>query len=178
MPRSAMRSAALGRAQLDLTRTTVYAPSDGAVTNLQLGIGQFVGVGQAAMTYIDIREIWVDAAFRENTLENMKAGDPVDIVLDIRPGRIFKGRIQSIGFGVSSQESDPQTGLRKLRNPSGWIRDPQPIPVRIEFDPGTIPTGIRLGSQANVIVYTGGNSVMNALGRLRIRLVALLTYVS
>jgi multidrug resistance efflux pump len=171
-------TAALGRAQLDLARTTVYAPSDGVVTNLQLGIGEFVGVGQAAMTYIDIREIWVDAAFRENTLENIKADDPVDIVLDIRPGRIFKGRIQSIGFGVSSQESDPQTGLRKLHNPSGWIRDPQPIPVRIDFDPAALPTGIRLGSQANVIVYTGGNGAMNALAWLRIRLVAWLTYVS
>ena len=171
-------TAALGRAQLDLARTIVYAPSDGVVTNLQLGIGEFVGVGQAVMTYIDIREIWVDAAFRENTLENMKAGDPVDIVLDIRPGRVFKGRIQSIGFGVSSQESDPQTGLRKLHNPSGWIRDPQPIPVRIDFDLASPPSGIRLGSQASVIVYTGGNSVMNALAWLRIRLAAWLTYDS
>jgi multidrug resistance efflux pump len=171
-------TAALARAQLDLTRTTIYAPSDGAVTNLQLGIGEFVAVGQAAMTYIDIREIWIDAAFRENTLENMKAGDPVDIVLDIRPGRVFKGRVESIGYGVSSQESDPQTGLRKLRNPSGWIRDPQPIPVRVAFDPGAMPTGVRLGSQANVMVYSGGSSVMNTLAWLRIRLVALLTYVS
>ena len=108
----------------------------------------------------------------------MKAGDPVDIVLDIRPGRVFRGRIQSIGFGVSSQESDPQTGLRKLHNPSGWIRDPQPIPVRIDFDLASPPSGIRLGSQASVIVYTGGNSVMNALAWLRIRLAAWLTYVS
>jgi multidrug resistance efflux pump len=145
---------------------------------LQLGIGEFVGVGQAAMTYIDLREIWVDAAFRENTLENIKAGDPVDIVLDIRPGRVFKGRIQSVGFGVSSQESDSQTGLRKLRNPNGWIRDPQPMPVRIDFDLASPPSGIRLGSQASVIAYTGGNSAMNALASLRIRLAAWLTYVN
>jgi multidrug resistance efflux pump len=171
-------TAVLGRAQLDLAHTTVYAPSDGVVTNLQLGIGEFLGVGEAAMTYIDVREIWIDAAFRENTLENIKAADPVDIVLDIRPGRIFKGRIQSIGFGVASQESDAQTGLRKLRNPSGWIRDPQPMPVRIDFDPTTLPVGVRLGSQVNVIVYTGGNRVVNALAWLRIRLVSWLTYVS
>jgi len=171
--------ASLRRAQLDLTRTTVQAPSEGVVTNLQLGLGQFVGAGQAAMTYIDIREIWVDAAFRENTLENIKPGDPVDIVLDIRPGRIFKGKIESVGFGVSSKESDPVTGLPKLRNPSGWIRDPQPIPVRIAFDrDAELPTGVRLGSQANIMVYTGDSHVMNALGWLRIRLVALLSYVS
>jgi len=37
---------------------------------------------------------------------------------------------------------------------------------------------LRLGSQANVMVYSGGSSVMNTLAWLRIRLVALLTYVS
>ena len=74
--------------------------------------------------------------------------------------------------------TDPQTGLQTLRTPSGWIRDPQPLPVRIEFDPDTRPRGIRLGSQANVIIYTGDNPVMNALGWIWIRLVAWLTYVS
>ncbi len=172
-------SAALRRAQLDLTRTTIQAPSDGVVTNLQLGLGQFVPVGQAAMTYIDVREIWVDAAFRENTLENMKPGDPVEIVLDVRPGRVYRGKIESIGYGVSSKESDPVTGLPEIRNASGWIRDPQPIPVRVAYDrEQPIPNGVRLGSQANIIVYTADNPVMNALAWLRIRLVAFLSYVN
>jgi multidrug resistance efflux pump len=169
--------AVLGAARLDLAHTTVLAPSDGIVTNLQLGVGEFVGVGDTAMTFIDSREIWVDAAFREKTLENIKPGDPADIVLDIRPGRVFKGHVESIGFGVSAQENDPQTGLRKLRNASGWVRDPQPMPVQIDFDPEALPTGLKLGSQANVIVYTGGNSLMNALAWMHIRLIAWLSYV-
>jgi multidrug resistance efflux pump len=170
--------AALQRAQLDLARTEIFAPSDGGVANLQLTIGQFVGAGQAAMTYIDVRQIWIEAAFRENSLENVEPGDPVEIVLDIRPGRVFSGQVGGVGFGVSSRETDPQTGLQTLRNPSGWIRDPQPMPVRIEFDPETRPRGIRLGSQANVIIYTGDNGLMNAIGWIWIRLVAWFTYVS
>lgn len=170
--------AALRTAQLDLARTVVVAPSDGGVTNLQLAVGQFLETGQAALSYIDVRQIWIEAAFRENSLEHMESGDPVEIVLDIRPGRIFKGHIVGIGFGVSSREVDPQTGLQKLHNPSGWIRDPQPMPVRVEFDPDTRPRGIRLGSQANVIVYTGDNAVMNAIGWFWIRLVSWLSYVS
>jgi multidrug resistance efflux pump len=170
--------ASLERAQLDLVRTTVVAPSDGAVTNLQLTLGQFLAAGQAAMTFIDTREIWINGAFRENSLENMKPGDPVEIVLDIRPGRVFSGSVESIGFGVSSSDTDPQTGLQQIHNPSGWIRDPQPMPVRIEMDPESRPRGIRFGSQANVIVYTGDNIVMNALGWLWIRIVAWLTHVS
>jgi multidrug resistance efflux pump len=170
--------AALMQAQLDLARTSIAAPSDGGVANLQLTVGQFLGAGQAAMTFIDIREIWIEAAFRENSLEHIELGDPVEIVLDIRPGRVFKGRVESVGAGVSSREVDPQTGLQIIRSPTGWLREPQPIPVRIEFDPEDRPRGIRLGSQANVIVYTGESGFMNAIGRFWIRLVSWLTYVS
>lgn len=40
--------AAVEKAKLDLVRTTVVAPSDGVVTNLQLTLGQFVGVGRTS----------------------------------------------------------------------------------------------------------------------------------
>ena len=168
--------AALKQAQLDLKRTTIYAPSDGGVTNLQLTVGQLLGKGQTAMTYIDAREIWIEAAFRENSLEHIKIGTPVKIVLDIRPGRVYSGRIATIGYGVSSRSIDPATGLPSLRNPSGWIRSPQPMPVRIEFDEPR-PTELRVGSQATVMAFTGGNVVMNGIGWLRMWLDALFTYV-
>jgi multidrug resistance efflux pump len=171
-------TATLRQAELDLARTTIFAPSDGAVTALQLALGQVVGPQQPAMTYIDAREIWIDAAFRENSLENIEPGDPVEIVLDIRPGRIFMGRVVSIGFGVSVGEVDPQTGLPVIRNPSGWLRDPQRMSVRIVFDPDERPRGLRFGSQANVTIYTGENGIVNGIGRIWMRLIALFTYVS
>ncbi|MDZ4738080.1 MAG: HlyD family secretion protein [Rhodospirillaceae bacterium] len=170
--------AMLRQAELDLARTTIVAPSDGAVTALQLTLGQVVGPQQSAMTYIDAREIWIDAAFRENSLENIEPGDPVEIVLDIRPGRVFTGHVVSIGFGVSVGEIDPQTGLPVIRNPTGWLRDPQRMSVRIEFDPEQRPRGIRFGSQANVTVYTGDNAIVNGIAKFWIRLIAIFTYVS
>ena len=60
---------------------------------------------------------------------------------------------------------------------SGWVREPQRFPVRLVFNE-RFPRGVRFGSQANVVIYTGDNPVMNAIGRLWIRLVATLTYVS
>lgn len=170
--------AMLRQAELDLARTTIVAPSDGAVTALQLTLGQVVGPQQSAMTYIDAREIWIEAAFRENSLENIEPGDPVEIVLDIRPGRVFTGHVVSIGFGVSVGEIDPQTGLPIIRNPTGWLRDPQRMSVRIEFDPEQRPRGIRFGSQANVTVYTGDNAIVNGIAKFWMRLIAVFTYVS
>ena len=166
---------AVAQANLELQRTTVLAPSEGGVTNLSLAIGQVLAKGEAAMTYIDIREVWIEAAFRENSLESIAVGNPVEIVLDISPGRVITGRVAALGFGVGNRSVDVRTGLPSPRTQSGWIRPLQLMPVRIELDRETRP--LRVGSQANVMVYPSGNVVMNAIGYVRMRLVALLTYV-
>jgi multidrug resistance efflux pump len=169
--------AVLAQANLDLQRTTVFAPSEGGVTNLSLGIGQVLSKGEAAMTYIDTREVWIEAAFREVSLENIHVGDRVEIVLDLLPGRILDGRVSAMGYGVGNRDVDARTGLPSPRSQSGWIRPPQPMPVRIEFDPQSRPVGPRVGSQAKVMVYPGGNLVMNAIGYVRMRIAAVLAYV-
>ena len=169
--------AVLAQANLDLQRTTVLAPSEGGVTNLSLGAGQVLSKGEAAMTYIDTREVWIEAAFREVSLENIHIGDRVEIVLDLLPGRILLGRVAAIGYGVGNRDVDARTGLPSPRSQSGWIRPPQPMPVRIEFERQSRPAGPRVGSQAKVMVYPDGNLVMNAIGYVRMRLAAVLAYV-
>lgn len=169
--------AVLERARLNLLHTTVIAPSDGVVTNLQLGVGQVIGTGQAALTFIDANSIWVAAAYKENSLEYMAPGNDAEVVLDSLPGTVFAMRVESIGWGVSQGSIDPATGLPTIRNQSGWVREPQRFPVRLVFKDSP-PRGIRYGSQVSVVVYTGENPAMNAVGRFWIRLVSALTYVS
>jgi len=170
--------AALERAHLDLARTTVSAPSDGVVTNLQLAVGEAVASGEAAMTFIDSGTIWIAASFKENSLQFVNPGDQAQIVLDSLPGQVFPAHVESVGWGVSGDSVDPATGLPTIHNQSGWVREPQRFPVRLIFD-GGYPVGVRYGSQANVVIYTGeSNPVMNALGSLWIRIASVLTYVS
>jgi multidrug resistance efflux pump len=171
--------AAVEQAKLNLVRTTVVAPSDGVITNLQLADGEFVDVGHAALTFIDTADVWVNANFRENSLEHVETGTPVELVLDTLPGRIFDAKVESIGWGVSQGSIDPETGLPKINEPMGLVRTPQRFTVKIEPNrEDYVPGSVRYGSQANVIVYASDNAVVNAIGRLWIRLVAILTYVS
>jgi multidrug resistance efflux pump len=171
--------AAVEQAKLDLVRTTVLVPADGVITNLQLTDGEFVAVGEAALTFIDTRDVWINANFRENSLENVKPGDPVELVLDTLPGRIFAAKVQSVGWGVSQGSIDPTTGLPKISEPIGLVRNPQRFTVKIEPNrKDYAPGSVRYGSQANAIVYATDNTVVNAIGALWIRLVAVLTYVS
>ena len=106
--------AALERAQLDLADTTVAAPTLGLVTNLRLAGGQFVAAGQPVMTFIDPEAGWISANFRENNLGLMKAGVPVEIALDVRPGEIFPGVVESIGWGVDVGETTAASGLPSI----------------------------------------------------------------
>lgn len=176
-PQIRQAQAELRGAQRNLNDTVVRAPSDGVVTNLQLTSGQFVGAGQAVMTFIDADVIWIESEFRENNIENLAVGSAVDIVLDIRPGRIYPGKIESVGWGVNTRTVDPATGLPTIRNDSGWVREAQRFAVRIQFDPDSRPKGILLGSQANVVVYTGQSSLTDAIGRFWILAVAYLSYL-
>lgn len=176
-PQIRQAQAELRSAQRDLNDTVVRAPSDGVVTNLQLTSGQFVAAGQAVMTFIDADVIWIESEFRENNIENLVAGSAVDIVLDIRPGRVYPGKIESVSWGVSNRSVDPNTGLPTIRNDRGWVREAQRFAVRVQFDPDSRPKGILLGSQANVVVYTGQSSVTDAIGRLWILAVAYMSYL-
>jgi len=176
-PQIRQAQAELRGAQRNLNDTVVRAPSDGVVTNLQLTSGQFVGAGQAVMTFIDADVIWIESEFRENNIENLAVGSAVDIVLDIRPGRIYPGKIESVGWGVNTRTVDPATGLPTIRNDSGWVREAQRFAVRIQFDPDSRPKGILLGSQANVVVYTGRSSLTDAIGRFWILAVTYLSYL-
>jgi len=170
--------ATLERARLNLLYTTVKAPADGLVSNLQLATGQFIGAGQAALTFIDLSTIWVSADFKENSLEYMSTSDRAELVFDSLPGSVFKAHVESIGWGVSQNSVDPNTGLPTIKNATGWVRDPQRFPVRLIVDE-TPPRGsVRFGSQVNVVVYAGNNPVTDALGAVFIRLISILTYAS
>ena len=172
--------AALQQARLDLSRTDVLAPSDGLVTNLQLTTGQYAALGQPLLAFIDIRDYWVSAEFRENSLGNVKPGDPVEIAFDVLPGRIYQGTVENIGWAVArgSQTGASSMGaLPTVKNETGWVRDPQRFPVRIDVT-GKAPPGVRYNAQANVIIYAGGNPITDGIGWLWIRLVSLLSYVA
>ncbi|MFZ4687599.1 MAG: HlyD family secretion protein [Polymorphobacter sp.] len=169
---------ALARANLDIARTTVVAPGDGLVTDLKTDVGQFAGAGSPMMTFIAVHDGWVTADMTENNLGRVVQGARAEVVLDAFPGTVIEGRVRSLGFGVNSGGKGQPGSLPDVQNNRDFLRQAQRFPVIIEFDRGTLASlrGVREGGQAEVIVYTGDNVVMNALGWLYIRVMGLLSY--
>jgi len=172
--------AALEQARLDLTNTTLRSPGDGLVTNLQLSIGQFAAAGQPSLTFLDARLIWLNAFLRENSLENIRPGARAEIVLDVLPGRVLSARVNSLGWGVGEDDTDPTTGLPKThQNSGGWFAPAQRFPVQLVLDTSDRPpNSARYNGRASAIVYTGDHPVANALAWLWIRVISVLTFVS
>jgi multidrug resistance efflux pump len=176
-----LRSArsAVEKAELDLSRTKVVAPGSGIVTDLRTDVGHFAQTGAAAMTLVAHHDLWINADLTENNLGNIDPGDEVAIVLDVLPGEVLKGRVRSVGGGVSSGQQAPPGTLPTVQNSRDWLRQAQRFPVAIEFDAAEAErlAKARPGGQAEVMVYTGDNAVMNLLGAGYIRLMSLFSYI-
>jgi membrane fusion protein, multidrug efflux system len=125
------RKAELGRAELNLGYTKVFAPVSGVVSNRTVEVGQNVEPGQEMMKIIplDAADLWVTANFKETQLKNIKPGLPADIVVDAN-GETYKGHVDS-----TAGASGARFSLLPPENATGnYVKVVQRIPVKIVFD--------------------------------------------
>jgi multidrug resistance efflux pump len=168
---------ALEQARIDLARSTVRAPADGGVTDVRIGPGQYASVGAPLLTFIATGDVWIEAQMRENSIGNIEPGQPVEIALDVAPGRVFEGVVHSVGFGVDWRQSSGTGTLPKLSAPRDWLREPQRFPVIVKFSDESSRGLRREGGQADLVIYAGDSFVLNTLGAAWIRMMSLFSYV-
>ena len=107
--------------------------------------GNNVQVGQSLMAIRSLKEIWVDANFKETQLRDLRIGQPVDMY----GGRhLFKGRVSGFTMGTGSTLS-----LLPAENATGnFIKVVQRLPVRIDLE-GYSPNANTLFIGTSVIPY-------------------------
>jgi membrane fusion protein, multidrug efflux system len=134
----------LDLAKLNLRYCTVVSEIDGVVTRRNVNPGNNVQVGQTLMAVRSVREIWVDANFKETQLRNLRIGQHVDLELDMYGGRhTFEGRISGFTMGTGST-----LALLPAQNATGnFVKVVQRLPVRIDlinYDPDKLPLFVGL----------------------------------
>ncbi|MNQ13250.1 Multidrug export protein EmrA [compost metagenome] len=126
----ARKKADLDAAKLQLSYTSIIAPSDGYVGERNLSIGELINANQTVATVVLNQKLWISANFKETQIEKIKQGQQVTITIDALNGKEFKGKV--IGFSpatgakFSMVEPDNSTG--------NFVKITQRIPVRIEFE--------------------------------------------
>jgi len=95
--------AALAQAQDDLSKTTITAPMDGVITELNAEVGEIVMIGTmnnpgtVIMTISDLSEIEAEVEVDETDVANLKSGQESKISIDAYPDTNFKGKVTEIG---------------------------------------------------------------------------------
>ena len=116
-------------AQLDLSYTKIFAPSDGRVTRKAIEPGNYVQTGQQLMSIVP-PEIWVVANFKETQVKKMKPGQPVLVEIDSLVGKLFRAHVDSVQAGSGAAFS-----LLPPENATGnYVKVVQRVPVKILFD--------------------------------------------
>ena len=167
---------AVGLQYLNLERTAVRAPQAGLVTEVRVNRGNFAAAGSPQMTFVGTENVWVRADFTENNLGHVDRGDPVEVLFDVYPGRVFQGRVRTMGFGVAVDNA-PLGSLPTIDNSRQWLRSAQRFPVIVDFTmtPEEFAR-LRVGAQASVVIYTGDHPILNTLAEFYVRVLSLLSY--
>jgi membrane fusion protein, multidrug efflux system len=120
------------QAELNLGYTNIVAPIEGVIGNRTLRVGQFVQAGTQLMSVVPANGAYVVANYKETQLTGVHEGQAVDIAVDMFPGQVVHGHVDSI-----APASGQEFALLPPDNATGnFTKVVQRIPVRIALDKG------------------------------------------
>ncbi len=123
------------QAQLDQANTTkdystIVAPLDGQLGEVNPRVGQYVAAG-TQLLYLIPKQTWVIANFKETQIANMKIGQKAYFTVDAMNHQKFTGHVEQISPAAGSEFS-----VLKPDNATGnFTKVVQRIAVRIAIDP-------------------------------------------
>ncbi len=144
--------AQVDEARRQLTHTEVRAPFDGIATQVEtMQPGMYLAAATAGIGLVSAERLWIDASPKETDLTFVKPGDHVDFTVDTYPGRVWKGRVESI-----APASGAEFSVLPPQNASGnWVKVVQRNPIRIAVERKQDDPPLRAGMSVVVDIDTG-----------------------
>ena len=156
-------AAKVREAWLATQRMSLPAPVEGYVARRSVQLGQRVAAGTPLMSIVPMKQMWVDANFKEVQLRNIRIGQSVNLTADLYGKKVeYKGTVAGLGMGTGSAFS-----LLPAQNATGnWIKVVQRVPVRVTLDAAEVaknPLRVGLSMEATVDVsQQGGKALADA----------------
>lgn len=146
----AQAQANLNAAKLQLSYTTIVAPTAGVVSDKHVDAGQIVQPGQELFAIVPLHGVWIRANFKETQLANVHPGQKAEVHVDMY-NETFPGHVESIDGATGSRMS-----LLPPENATGnFVKVVQRIPVKIVLNP--IPRSkaiLRPGMNVEATIFT------------------------
>jgi membrane fusion protein, multidrug efflux system len=154
---AARAAAQQAQAELNLGYTTITSPIDGVVGNRTLRTGQYVQAGTQLMSLVPATGAYVVANFKETQLTDVRGGQAVDIAVDMFPGKVVHGHVDSL-----APASGQEFALLPPDNATGnFTKVVQRIPVKIALDGGA-PIELRPGMSVIPTIATATKAIDTA----------------
>ncbi len=138
---------AVAKAERDLTFTEIRAPFDGVFGNRAVQVGDYVQPAQRLASLVPLKDVYIDANFKETQLSRVQVDQKVKITVDALGSRVIDGRVVSVAPASGSVFS-----LLPPDNATGnFTKVVQRITVRIAV-PGETAAQLLLRPGMSVIV--------------------------
>ena len=146
--------AKLKEAQYYLDNTTIVAPEDGRMMNLQVRPGMVSGIIRfgAIASFICDADRYLLATYNQENLKFVKVGQDVEVALGLYPGQIFTAKVQDIWRGSGAGQYLPSGTMSVYHPPPPEAPEGQ-FAVKIVFD-GPDQSAFPIGGQGIAAIYT------------------------
>jgi len=169
--------AELADAQFDLDQTVTRAAGPGFVTQVSLRPGMYAIPTQlrTAMLFVNTgeRDQELGAAFQQNSLQRVKAGDEAEVAFDAVPGRVFKGKVRVVVDAIAAGQLGTSASLVEPDTRTTAGRALAIIDVTDDMSGYNIP----IGSAAQVAIYTEHWHHVSLLRKILLRMRSWQNYI-
>jgi multidrug resistance efflux pump len=159
----------LDNAQYELDQTVTTSPGNGFVTQLALRPGMYVVPAplRPVMVFVntDKGDMGLGAAFQQNSLQRVKAGNEAEIAFDAVPGRVFKGKVRVLINAIAAGQYQAIGTLVDVDEPKSG-RALAMIDIVDDISEYQIP----LGAAAQVAIYTDHLEELSLLRKILLRM--------
>jgi multidrug resistance efflux pump len=167
--------AQLANARWLLDQTTTVSPCECYVINLQLRPGAFVaGLPLNPVMSLVEADGQVIAFFRQNELTQVQSGDDAEFALVTYPGRIVKGKVDSIIWAIGQGQVQPSGTI-----PMSTLANTPPGEFAVKFDVAERDKALFLaaGASGDAAIFTQSAQFLHILRKVILRVGSYMNYL-
>ncbi|MFH0266009.1 HlyD family secretion protein [Vibrio rumoiensis] len=168
--------AALDKAQFNLDQTIVRAPTDGFVSQLALkpGVMAVPLPFKPILTFVTTQDSSeFVAAFRQNSVLNIKPGNEADVIFRALPGRSFKAEVTDILPAIAESQIQANGALLG----TNMLQTHGRIMVKLKLKDDISHYNLPMGTNVEVAVYSGNLEHVAIIRKILIRMKSWQNYV-
>jgi len=167
--------AQLASANYELEQTTVRAPGEGVMTNVEAlrpGARVVAAPVRQSMVFVDDSKRVLVAQIQQIYMRYIESGQPAEIAFKMYPGKVYSATVESITPGSAQGQVAP-SGLL----PSAIPEVHGPLFVRLILDDEELVNSLPTGASGEVAIYSPKGKPAQIIRKVMIRMAAIKNYI-